>query len=96
MSEPKKKRGRPKLDWGLFHDQLEHRLSSGIAKKTVEAEAKELAKWAKEQGIHLPEGAPLGHARIRERIKRRYNGSAGYKATRLWKMQQGKSGSEPN
>ena len=76
--EAKKPRGRPKLPWKPFEDELYRRLRAGKALPTVEAEAEELARWASEQGLAVSGGAPLQKERIRERIKKRCGGTQGY------------------
>jgi hypothetical protein len=76
MSPVKKPRGRPKQPWEPFETELLRRLETGEALATVEAEAKYLAKWAKTN----PEiESKLDSPRIRERIKKRFGGSKGYK-----------------
>ena len=82
MNESKKPRGRPRVKWKPIGDHLWHRLTTGIALDTVEAEARYLADWAKNNGILQNTGAALGFSRIRERIKRRFKGSRGYQLAR--------------
>ena len=84
MEESKPKRGRPKLLWDAFADELERRLKSCEAEVTVEAEADYLAEWAKAKGICTPYGTYLSPERIRERIKKRKGGSKGYQNEREW------------
>jgi len=79
---PKPKRGRPKVPWDPFDDELYRRFRSGEALETVEAESRYLHKWAKEKGIKVDGGAPISAARIRARINTRYGKAEGYKQTR--------------
>lgn len=88
MEAPEKRRGRPKVPWEPFEEELWRRLTSGEASEQLEAEAEYLSKWAKAQGITQNNGAPLARERIRERIKKRYKGTAGYKATRQYHLAQ--------
>ena len=79
---PSKTRGRPKVPWEPFADILFARLQADLAADTVEEVAKWLAKWGEDEDLRLEDGNPLKHERIRERIKKRYGGAAGYKQTR--------------
>src|SRR5438067_2434327 len=79
-------RGRPKTPWEPIEEELFRRLTRGEACPTLEAEAKYLAEFVRLKDIKA-EGtnpsAPIAAARIRERIKKRYGGSAqGYKQAR--------------
>src|SRR4051794_35610329 len=69
----KKARGRPKVAWDRYEDELLRRLQSGEALETVQAEAAWLAAWGVAQGLKVPDGKPLQLERIRERIKKRHN-----------------------
>jgi hypothetical protein len=80
MEEEKKPRGRPKVPWDPFDEELWKRLKTGAACEHLEAEAAHLADWSATQGIHLKK------ERIRERIKRRFNGTVGYKEARLYHL----------
>lgn len=87
-TKPKKPRGPPKLAWDPFDNELWRRLQAGEALPTVQAEAKYLAAWATRQGLARTLDSKAGFAYlgfeiIRERIKKRYNGSAGYKLVRV-------------
>lgn len=91
MNPPKQKsvRGRPKVPWDRFDEELWRRLNAGEAAETVQAEARYLADWAKSKGISTVPGNPAGALKleqIRQRIKKRYNGSEGYISTRLYLM----------
>ena len=74
------------MPWDPFDEELWRRLQAGEAEPTVQAEAAYLEKWAKKNGVvrTFADKNPgyLGLARIRERIKKRYNGSEGYKSVR--------------
>jgi hypothetical protein len=87
-NKPKKPRGRPKVPWDPFEDELFRRLQSGEALETVQAEAVWLAAWGTQQGLKVDGGNPLQAERIRERIKKRYEGSEGYKSARLYHREQ--------
>ncbi len=93
--KPPKPRGRPKLSWDPFEDELFRRLQSGEALDTVQAEATYLAGWGAHQGLKVDGGSPLQPERIRERIKKRHGGSEGYKSARLHHRQQLPRDSEP-
>jgi hypothetical protein len=84
----KKTRGRPKVPWEPFENELFRRLQSGEALETVQAEAVWLAAWGAQQGLQVAGGNPLQPERIRERIKKRHGGSEGYKQARLHHQQQ--------
>lgn len=88
MDQPKQARGRPKVPWKPLDDEFWRRITTGQACETVEAEAEYLEHWAKENGICSPSGLYIQHERIRERIKKRYHGSAGYKQLRQNKIQE--------
>jgi hypothetical protein len=82
-------RGRPKLPWGPFDDELHRRCQNGEALPTLEAEAKYLAGWGKAKNLRVEDGGPIGVARIRERIKKRLNGGAqAYKNAREFIRQE--------
>jgi hypothetical protein len=82
MEKRQSARGRPKTDWGPYDDELWRRLISGEAEPKLEAEAAYLEQWGKSH-THFLSGYPIQKERIRERIKKRYGGSAaGYAATR--------------
>ena len=83
MEEPKPARGRPKVPWDAFDNEFWRRITNGEACETVTDEAKHLAKWAKGQGICTSHGTYLKYERIRDRLRNRYNGAAGYKKIRL-------------
>jgi hypothetical protein len=87
-NKPTKPRGRPKVPWDPFEDELFRRLQSGEALETVQAEAVWLAAWGAQQGLKIDGGNPLQPERIRERIKKRHGGSEGYKLARLHHQQQ--------
>lgn len=81
QAKPQKSRGRPKLPWDPFEEELYRRLVAGEAEPTMQQEAQALAKWARENGISTVIGNPagaLGADRIRQRISKRYKGAHGY------------------
>jgi hypothetical protein len=82
----KRGRGRPKLDWRPFEEELHRRLTTGESLPTVEAEAGALEKWGIEKGYHVPGSAPIKKERIRERIKKRHGGSVGYQNAREYHL----------
>ena len=71
-----KPRGRPKVPWQIFEDELHRRFQSGEAHETVQAEARHLAQWAAANAIKVEHGDPIKLERIRERIKKRLGGAA--------------------
>jgi len=73
-------RGRPKVPWTVFEDEVFRRLVSGEAAETVQSESKYIHKWAVD--TKAISANQIGPERIRERIKKRYKGSEGYKLTR--------------
>lgn len=75
-------KGRPKVPFDPFEEEVWRRLTSGEALPHLEKEATYLSSWAKDKGILQQNGAPLGPAIIRERIKKRFKGTAGYKDAR--------------
>src|SRR5262245_29019045 len=93
MGEPPK-RGRPKVSFDAYEDELLRRFKLGLALPTVEEEARYLAHWGKQQGPIVLGGNPIEHPMIRIRINKRYNGAAGYKSTRIWHLQNGGNSSE--
>jgi len=85
--EAKKPRGRPKIPFDPYMDELDRRLRAGVAKPTLEAEADWLADWGKEKGLKFPDGKPLQKEQIRERIKKRCGGTAqAYKNMLDWHL----------
>ncbi len=68
-------RGRPKTIWDPYDDELWRRLTSGEAEPKLEAEAAYLEQWGKAH-THFLSGNPIAKAQIRQRIKKRYGGSA--------------------
>lgn len=82
MEVSKKGRGRPKLPWDPYYGaELWKRLTTGAALSTVQEEADYLEKWGLANKNSLP-APPLKLERIRERIKKRYHGSEGYRQAR--------------
>jgi hypothetical protein len=82
---PRRPRGRPKLIWDPFDDELFRRFQSGEALPLLELEAKYLAAWGKAKNLHVEGGEPIKAERIRERIKKRYPpGAQGYKWARAF------------
>jgi hypothetical protein len=78
-------RGRPKAPWEPIEEELYRRLTIGEACTTVQAESKYLAEFVRLHDIKaegVDRTAPIAFERIRERIKKRYGGSQGYKQAR--------------
>jgi hypothetical protein len=84
MEEPKRGRGRPKVDFTPYMDELDRRLAAGEARETVEAEAKYLAEWGAKKGLCVPGSAPIKHPQIRKRILKRVGGTADAYKNRRW------------
>jgi hypothetical protein len=97
--KPKATRGRPKILWDPFDDELFRRFRSCEAAETVQAEARYLHRWGGEQGLHADGRKPtqmIQVERIRERIKKRYGGSEGYRSTRAFHRMQNRCDVNPD
>ena len=78
-------RGRPKVPWEPIAAELSRRLSNGEACPNVEAESRYLAEFVKLNRITASgekTTEPIKSERIRERIKKRHDGSRGYQRAR--------------
>ena len=77
------RRGRPKVPWDPFDDELHRRFTTGEASDTLESEARYLANWGAINNIRVPgDSEPIKKGRIRERIRKRHGGAARYKEVR--------------
>ena len=86
--ETRNKRGRPRNPFEeLYEPRVWERLCTGVAEETVEAEAKELFRWANENKVFGPNGY-LKPEQLRRKINKRYGGATGYQQVRNWKLQE--------